>query len=101
MFYQQNPVYSIVIVLLFLGLYLLFKARKRKHLYGRSGFFKGGTNTQNRYVNDLITLVLAQNFIGTSFKDISDDIEPYQDDVDEREAYIEKTKREIIDLLEN
>ena len=101
MFYQQNPVYSIIILLLFLALYMYFKARKRRHLYGRTGFFKGGTNTQGHYVNDLVTLVLAQNLIGSSFNDNSGNHNPNQDAIDEREAYIEKMKREILDLLES
>lgn len=100
MFYQQNPVYSIVIVLLFLGLYLVFKMRKRRRLYGRAGLFKGNMNMQGRYMNDLVALILAQNLLGSSFASNSDEQTSYQDDIDEREAYIEKTKQEILYLLE-
>ncbi len=99
MYYQKDPVITVVIVVIFLALYLFFKARKGRRKEGRGGFFKGSNSLRDNRVDDLVTLVVAQQLINsTSSKEYNDF---YQDEPDDREEQIERTKRQILELLEN
>ena len=99
MFYQKDPVATVVIVVLFLGLYLFFKARKGRRMEGRGGFFKGSNSVRDNRVDDLVTLLVTHQLItSTSNKEYND---YYQDEGDDREEEIERIKRQILKLLEN
>ena len=99
MYYQKDPVMTVIIVVIFLALYLFFKARKRRRTEGRGGFFKGTGAGRNDRVDDLVTLVVAQQLISsTSVKEYNDS---FQDEPNERVEQIERTKRQVLELLEN
>ena len=99
MFYQKDPVATVVIVVLFLALYLFFKARKGRRMEGRGGFFKGSNSVRDNRVDDLVTLLVTHQLItSTSNKEYNDF---YQDEGDDREEEIERIKRQILELLEN
>jgi len=97
MFYQREPVYTIVIVGIGLALYLFYKAKKSgKGLFGT--FFSGPQSSQERNFDDLIALMMLQQLISnnpqnnTASKQISEESKKRRED-------IEKTQKEVLDLL--
>ena len=97
MFYQKEPVYTLVIVGVGLALYLYYKAKKnRKGLLGT--FFSGNQPPQERNFDDLVALMMLQQLISgtpqnnTASKHISEESK-------KRREEIEKTQKEVLDLL--
>lgn len=97
MFYQKEPVYTIVIVGVGLGLYLYYKAKKSgKGLLGT--FFSGNQSPQERNFDDLVALMMLQQLISsnpqnnTASKQISEESK-------KRREEVEKTRKEVLDLL--
>ncbi len=97
MFYQREPVYTIVIVGIGLALYLFYKAKKSgKGLLG--SFFSGPQSSQERNFDDLIALMMLQQLISsnpqnnTASKQISEESKKHREE-------IEKTQKEVLDLL--
>ncbi len=99
MFYQQNPVFSIVILLIFIGLYLFFKSRKRRGMPGHRGglFFSGRQPYQNTNMDDLITLVMLQQLFD---KPNGINSAHNKDTLNNKNDEIDRTKKEILQLLE-
>ncbi|MFX1470623.1 MAG: hypothetical protein ACFFB8_18405, partial [Promethearchaeota archaeon] len=56
LFYQQNPVYAVVIFALFVGVFIFFKSRKSSSSGGIFRFLSGKKAQQDNRMNDLITL---------------------------------------------
>jgi len=101
MFYQSNPVYTIVIITIALGTYLLYKSRK-----GNSGSSKGGYRflsgkepRQNDSTDDLITLMMIQQIFSPS--SVQDRVRYDLPNVmkQEEESEIDRVKREVLELL--
>ena len=97
MFYQKEPVYTIVIVGVGLALYMYYKAKKSgKGLLG--SFFSGPQSSQERNFDDLVALMMLQQLISsnpqtnTASKQISEESK-------KRREGIEKTQKEVLDLL--
>jgi hypothetical protein len=97
MFYQKEPVYTLIIVGVGLALYLYYKAKKGgKGIIG--SFFSGQQTSQDRNFDDLVTLLMLQQLItsnpqsNTAAKQISEESR-------KRREEIEKTQREVLDLL--
>ncbi|GAH04863.1 unnamed protein product [marine sediment metagenome] len=97
MFYQKEPVYTLVICGVGLTLYLYYKAKKSgKGLLG--SFFSGPQSSQERNFDDLVALMMLQQLISsnpqtnTASKQISEDSR-------KRKEEIEKTQKEVLDLL--
>jgi len=99
MFYKTNPMYCLVIVGLFVGVFIFFKSRKYRA--------KGATNTQgilfrrhipqqNSNVNDFITFLILQQMM--SDFDKNNEIIDY-DEHKEKVLEIDKVKNEFLDLL--
>ncbi|MFX1444764.1 MAG: hypothetical protein ACFFHV_15235 [Promethearchaeota archaeon] len=99
MFYQQNPVFAVVIVVLFLAIYIFFKSRKNSGLNNRGMFFSGRNRQQNDKLDDLITLVLLQQVMEPSHKRDETYDKIIKDRVSESQNSIDKIKEEVIDLL--
>ena len=99
MFYQQNPIFAIIIVVLFLGIYLFFKSRKNGNLNNRGMFFSGKSRQQNDRMDDLITLVLLQQIMEPISKRDETYDKSIKDRVNESQNRIDKTKEEVIGLL--
>ena len=97
MFYQKEPVYTLVIAGAGLTLYLYYKAKKSgKGMLG--SFFSGPQSSQERNFDDLVALMMLQQLISsnpqtnTASKQISEDSK-------KRREEIEKTQKEVLDLL--
>ena len=102
MFYQQNPIYAVIFVVLFLGIYLFFKSRK----HSRGGFapgmfFSGRTSSQDNNMNDYIMFLMLQQHFNSSPQSHSQGAFQSEQKVDPRQAYIEKTQGEVLELLQS
>ena len=94
MFYQQNPLYTIIILVLFLGVYLFFKSRSSGGGNGILNFLSGKNPQQDNKIDDLITLMMIQQLLTSN---------PQNHDVrnnTEHKDKIEKVKQEVLNLLE-
>lgn len=98
MVYQHNPVFTIIILVIAVGLYLFYKAKK-----GNSGLFRnlmsGRVTSNQNSIEDLITLMVIQqmfNEIDTSPSRNQNSSKNKQKELDKIQ---EKTKQEILDLL--
>ena len=94
MFYQQNPLYTIIILVLFLGVYLFFKSRSSGSGNGIFNFLSGRNPQQDNKIDDLITLMMLQQLLSSN---------PQNHDVRDNTEHndkIEKIKQEVLNLLE-
>ena len=95
MFYQQNPMYAIIMIVIFIAVYIFIKSRKSGS--GISGFLKGKNAQPHNNMDDLITLMMLQQLTNTS----NSRIERREDQTDnEHEKHIEKVKQEALALLD-
>ena len=96
-FYQQNPIYAIIIIVLFIVVYLFFKSRSTS---GRSGFgFLSGKQTpRDTKIDDLITLMMIQQLISSSSHSNNSPIR--KEKKIECEHPIDKIKDEVLNLLD-
>ncbi len=98
LFYQQNPMYAIVIIVLFFGVYIFYKSRTSTSGNGPMSFLAGRTNHQDTKVDDLITLMMIQQLMSSNHNSGNND--PIRRSEDEKRIKkIEQTKQEILDLL--
>ena len=101
MFYQSNPVYTIVIITIALGTYFLYRLRKGNRGNSRGGnrFLSGKNPHQNDSTDDLITLMMIQQiFSPSTVPDYSRYNLPNNEKQDE-ESEIDRIKREVLELL--
>ncbi|MFX0002957.1 MAG: DUF308 domain-containing protein [Promethearchaeota archaeon] len=98
-FYQQNPVYAIVIIVLFVGVYLFFKSRKAGGKSGIFGFFSGKATQQDNRMDDLITLMMIQQLLNSPTQDIDNRAD--EENTREKKKEIERVKQEVLDLLDD
>ncbi len=94
MFYQQNPLYTIIILVLFLGVYLFFKSHSSGGGNGILNFLSGKNPQQDNKIDDLITLMMLQQLLTSN---------PQNHDVrinTEHKDKIEKVKQEVLNLLD-
>jgi len=97
MFYQKEPVYTLVICGVGLTLYLYYKAKKSgKGLLG--SFFSGPQSSQERNFDDLVALMMLQQLISSNPQTNTASKQISEDSRKRREA-IEKTQKEVLDLL--
>ena len=101
MFYQTNPMYTIVIICIVLGTYLFYRSRRgnRGNSKGGNRFLSGGTNPQNDNMDDLITLMMIQQLFSPSPGSESLRYQLPNDKKQDEESEIDKTKREVLELL--
>ncbi|MFX0021515.1 MAG: hypothetical protein ACFE9S_04265 [Candidatus Hermodarchaeota archaeon] len=97
-FYQQNPLYAIIIIVLFIGVYLFFKSRSSGSNRGVFGFFSGKNAQQDNRMDDLITLMMIQQLMNSSSD--SSDNRVDNEKRKEHEQQIDKIKQEVLELLE-
>ncbi len=95
MFYQQSPMYAIIIIGIFIAGYIFVKSRKSGS--GIGGFLKGKSAQPNNHMDDLITLMMLQQLTNNStFRQ-----EPFKDQTEnDHEKHIEKVKQETLALLD-
>lgn len=101
MFYQREPVFSIVIIGIGVALYLFFRSRRSGNRRGRSGVLTslmGGNQQQDRNIDDLVTLMMVQQLFQQSKNSNQSDQTNYQPS--KRELEIDKVRNEILDLFD-
>ncbi|MBY9008303.1 MAG: hypothetical protein KGD74_00395 [Candidatus Lokiarchaeota archaeon] len=97
MFYQKEPVYTVVIIGIGVVIYFVYKSKKSgKGLLG--GFFSGNQSQQDSRIDDLIALMMLQQFSSTNPQNNSASHQISEDARRRREA-IDKTQKEVLDLL--
>ncbi|MFX1320793.1 MAG: hypothetical protein ACFFBZ_15120 [Promethearchaeota archaeon] len=100
MYYQTNPVFTIIIVVVALGIYIFYKSKTSGSGSGISRFLSGRTYQQeNRNMDDLITLVMLQQLLDSSPEErmlghLDQNLKKTQDE------RLEKMKNEVLELLE-
>lgn len=99
LFYQQNPVYAVVIIALFVGVFIFFKSRKLGSSSGIFRFLSGKQSEQDNRMNDLITLMMIQQLFSSD--NASKTPSHNEHERNQKESYIDKTKREIQSLLDD
>jgi len=98
-FYQQNPMYALVMIALFIIVYIYFKSRRAGSSSGKFGFFGGrGNQAHDSRMDDLITLIMVQQLLNFSSPDTDNHM--YEDSKKSRKEQIEKTQQEVLELLE-
>ncbi|MFX0034265.1 MAG: hypothetical protein ACFE9I_01330 [Candidatus Hermodarchaeota archaeon] len=97
LFYQQNPVYAVVIIALFVGVFIFFKSRKSSSSSGIFRFLSGKQSEQDNRMNDLITFMMIQQLFSSD--NASKTPSHNEHEQNQKESYIDKTKREIQSLL--
>ena len=102
MFYRQNPTFSIIILVLFLAAYWYYKRRKGGgRSVSRGTFLSGRAIQRDSHVEDLVTLTVLQQMLNSPTPVKSSGRKPTRTQEDQRTKDIEKTRKEIIDLLED
>ncbi|MHA1987213.1 MAG: hypothetical protein ACW98D_11280 [Promethearchaeota archaeon] len=96
MFYQQNPMYAIIVIGVCAVGYILIKSRRSGS--GISGFFKGKTPQTNTNMDDLITLMMLQQLTNNSNSRIE---RPDELENNDHENHIEKVKQEALALFDD
>jgi len=98
LFYQRNPLFGIIIIVLFVAGFMFFKLRK--HGLGSNGlsFLSGKSAAYNPQSNELLTLLLLQGLFNnnTSPSGKKDKEQP----ISQREKEIDRLKEEILELLD-
>ena len=97
MVYQHNPVYTIIIIVIAIGLYLFYKAKK-----GNSGLLRnlmsGSATNSQRSIEDLITLMVIQQMFNEQENPRQNEY-PRNNKKKEEQEKIEKVHQEILELL--
>ena len=103
MYYQTNPVFTIVIVVVGLGVYIFYKSKTSGSSSGSglSQFLSGrAPQEDNRNIDDLVSLIMLQQLITSSPDDrIHGQID--QDLKKSQENRLEKIQNEVLELLES
>ena len=98
-FFQQNPVYAIIIIVIIAGVFLFFKSRSSSR-GGLFRFFSGPQAQQDEKINDLIMLMMIQQLLNPN-EDRNKNPE-YRPDFKKRERkdQIDKLKQEVFEILD-
>jgi hypothetical protein len=98
-YYQQNPVFTIVIIIIGLGVYIYFKSRKSDSSSGIFAFFsRHSPSTQKSKLEDFMTLMLLQQTLQSSSPPSIKEDPPEK--MTKYEEQIETVKNEMLALLE-
>ena len=99
MFYQQSPIYAVIIIIVFIVGYLFIKSR-RSGSSGLFGFMKGNVHQQNSNMDDVITMIMLQQLFNNSN---SNSYQKNDENSKEnnRDIKLEVITQEILDLLDD
>ena len=94
-FYQQNPFYAVIIIGIVIGGYILIKSRRSQSGgTGFLGFMKGNPQQDTRNYDDLITLMMLQQLIGTNNNQKVKEVDSsHKEDIDQ-------IKKEVLEILD-
>ncbi len=98
MYYQQNPVFTIMILLIGVGAYFFLKKRGKNGGKIRSGFLSGRYPQQDDNTNMLLTLIMFQQLLDTDSNDSQIKFAPKSTQKDKE---IDKIKHEVLELFED
>jgi hypothetical protein len=99
MFYQKEPVYTLVIIGVGLFFYLFYKARKSGN--GLLGVFMSGNQiSQDRRLDDLMALIMLQQLLSNNPQGSSSS-GLISEESQKRREEIEKIQREVLGLLDS
>ena len=96
-FFQQNPVYAVIFIGIFIAGYLYVKSKRSGSSGGVFSFMKGNQQHQDGNFNDIITLMMLQQLFNNSG---SQTTEKQNNIAKNNEEQIEQTKQEVLDLLD-
>ncbi|MHA2392574.1 MAG: UbiA family prenyltransferase [Promethearchaeota archaeon] len=96
-FYQQNPLYAIIVIAVIAFGYLYVKSRRSGSKKGFLGFMKGSSMQENSNMDDVITIMMLQQLFNNSNGKHHND----SNNIIEREYEIEKVKQEVLELLDD
>ena len=99
MFYQKEPVYTLVIIGVGLFFYLFYKSRKSGNGLLRV-FMSGNQTSQDRNFDDLMALIMLQQLLSNSPQGSSASSKISEEN-QKRRGEIDKIQREILDLLDS
>ncbi|MFX1310583.1 MAG: hypothetical protein ACFE9M_09915 [Promethearchaeota archaeon] len=97
-FYQQNPIYAIIIIVLFIGVYFFFKSRSSGSNRGFFGFLSGKNTQKDNRMDDLITLIMIQQLMNMPSDGTNNQVR--NEMKEEKDRNLEKLKQEVLELLE-
>jgi hypothetical protein len=95
MFFQQSPLYAVIVIGAIVIGYLYIKS-KRSHSGGSGflGFMKGNPQQNTRNYDDLITLMMLQQLIGTNNNHKVQEIDS------SHKEEIDQIKQEVLDIFD-
>ncbi len=96
-FFLQNPLYAIIIIVIFLSVYLLFKSRTSNPSRGVLGFLTGNQSQHNSRIDDLITLMMVQQLVSSQN---DHDQKNFENKKQDQDLHIDKIKNEVLELLD-
>ena len=100
MFYQQNPVLSTILILVFIGVFLLFKLRKGKDRSNRHSFFSGVNNNQKKSSDNIINLLMLQQLFNQQSLLHTNKNQQFSElQLNEYQTYVKNIKEEVLELL--
>ena len=94
MYFQKEPIYTVVIIGIGVAVYIYFKSRKGKG--GVFGKFLGGSSQDSEdRMNDLILFFMLQQMANTSSQE-----SVREQKKDKKQDHADKLKQEVLELLE-
>jgi len=94
-FYQQNPMVCLIMIILILGGYIFIKFRKaslKQGLFGKY-FKKNSPNTANN-TEKILTYILLDKYFSTDVSNIES-----KNSISSKNEYIEEQKQKVLKLL--
>jgi c-di-AMP phosphodiesterase-like protein len=98
MFYQQKPVFTVIIVGLLMLIFVFFKVLKYRGTSAPKSFLSNFRSSQSHKNDDILTLLLLQQVINSESPHIIN-IPMTPRKINKHEHYIENIKQEILELL--
>ncbi len=99
MFYQQNPVFAGALVIVFIGLFLFFKLRKRSDGSGSLSFFSGRSPAHKNPTEDWMLFLMAQQFTNQTQPQPISKSNASGSELSDHQQYIDNVKEEVLELL--
>ena len=100
--YQNNPVFTLIIIVTVVGAFLFYKSKKNKGSGQASFLFSGKQSRKTSGMDELTTILLLQRFLGPvplGSPYCEADRQDSLPKMSEKELEIERVKNEILELL--
>jgi hypothetical protein len=95
MFFQQSPVYAVIVIGAIAVGYLYIKSKRSQSSgSGFLGLMKGNPQQSTSTFDDLVTLMMIQQLLGTNTNHKSEEIDT------SHKEHIDTIKQEVLDLLD-